>query len=155
MRAFIIRPFGIKNDINFDAVESDLIGPALERLDIEGRTTIDILRQGNIRIDMFQRLLTADLVIADLSIHNANVFYELGIRHALRDKRTLLLRCGADKYPFDLQTDRYFTYSKDNPAANLEKNPPRRLRHRSGSPTRVGRSFQNRCDRRHLADARS
>lgn len=121
MRAFIVRPFGIKNDINFDAVEKDLIGPALERLKVEGRTTIDILRQGNIRIDMFQRLLTADLVIADLSIHNANVFYELGIRHALRDKRTFLLRCDTDKYPFDLQTDRYFTYDKDNPAASLDK----------------------------------
>lgn len=121
MRAFIIRPFGTKNDINFDKVEEQLISPALERLGIEGRTTIDILRQGNIRIDMFQRLLTADLVIADLSIHNANVFYELGIRHALCDKRTFLLRCDADKYPFDLQTDRYFTYDKNSLAASLEK----------------------------------
>jgi hypothetical protein len=91
MHAFIIRPFGTQKDIDFDGVERQLISPALERLDITGRTTIEILKQANIHIDMFQRLLTADLVIADLSIHNANVFYELGIRHALRDKRTLLL----------------------------------------------------------------
>jgi hypothetical protein len=120
MRAFIIRPFGTKKEIDFDRVERDLIGPALEKLDIEGRTTIDILRQGNIRVDMFQRLLTADLVLADLSIHNANVFYELGIRHALRDKRTFLLRCNSDQYPFDLQTDRYFVYDQNGPAASLD-----------------------------------
>lgn len=116
MRAFIIRPFGKKNRIDFDAVEEKLIAPALEKLGISGRTTLEILRPGNIRVDMFQRLLTADLVIADVSIHNANLFYELGIRHALRDKHTVMIRCSADSYPFDLQTDRYFTYDKKNPA---------------------------------------
>jgi hypothetical protein len=121
MRAFIIRPFGKKQEVNFDEVEDKLIGPALAQLGIEGRTTIDIMKQGNIRMDMFQRLLTADLVIADLSIHNANVFYELGIRHALRDKRTFLLRARINDFPFDLQTDRYFAYDKDNPAATLDK----------------------------------
>lgn len=119
MRAFIIRPFGTKNDINFDEVEASLIGPALSELGVTGRTTLDILRAGNIRIDMFQKLLTADLVVADVSVHNANVFYELGIRHALRKRQTLMIRCNADKFPFDLQTDRYLTYDKDNPASSL------------------------------------
>jgi hypothetical protein len=120
MRAFIIRPFGTQKEIDFDRVERDLIDPAFAELGIDGRTTIEILKAGNIRFDMFQRLLTADLVVADLSIHNANVFYELGIRHALRAKRTFLLRCEGEKYPFDLQTDRYFVYDKDNPAASLK-----------------------------------
>jgi hypothetical protein len=119
-RAFIIRPFGTKKDIDFDRIERELIAPALAQAGVDGRTTLDILGQGNIRVDMFQRLLTADLVVADLSIHNANVFYELGIRHALRDKRTLLVRCQADAFPFDLQTDRYFVYEKENPAQSLE-----------------------------------
>jgi tetratricopeptide repeat protein len=119
MRAFIVRPFGTKNDIDFDRVERELIAPALDAAGVAGRTTAEILKQGNIRVDMFQRLLTADLVVADVSIHNANVFYELGIRHALRGKRTFLLRCDGDKYPFDLQTDRYFVYRKDEPAASL------------------------------------
>jgi hypothetical protein len=125
MRAFIIRPFGIKESlakeqIDFDAVERDLIVPALTRCGVDGRTTLDILRQGNIRVDMFQRLLTADLVVADVSLHNANVFYELGIRHALRNKRTFLVRAEGDRYPFDLQTDRYFTYDAKAPAAKLD-----------------------------------
>jgi nucleotide-binding universal stress UspA family protein len=120
MRAFIIRPFGTKQEIDFDRVEAELIDPALARLEITGRTTLDILRAGNIRVDMFQRLLRADLVVADVSIHNANVFYELGIRHALRDKRTLMIRCQGEGFPFDLQTDRYFVYDRSNPAASLE-----------------------------------
>src|SRR6266849_6906568 len=119
MRAFIVRPFGIKNEIDFDAVERVLIAPALKEVGAEGGTTIDIVESGNIRVDMFRRLLTADLVIADLSIHNANVFYELGIRHALRDHGTFMLRCDADKFPFDLQTDRYFVYKKEDPGASL------------------------------------
>ena len=119
MRAFIIRPFGTKNEINFDEVERLLIAPALKRIGADGRTTVDIVHAGNIRVDMFRRLLTADLVVADLSIHNANVFYELGIRHALRDRSTLMLRCESDKFPFDLQTDRYFLYSKEDPGARV------------------------------------
>lgn len=124
MRAFIIRPFGEKSDrngakINFDKVDQELISPALRQLEIDGGTTGEVMKAGNIREDMFQFLLTADLVIADVSIHNANVFYELGVRQALRDKRTFLLRCNGDEIPFDLKTDRYLTYDKDNPAASL------------------------------------
>src|SRR5918992_602832 len=124
MRAFIIRPFGKKkdgkgNEIDFDKVANELISPALAAVGAVGRETLDIVQSGNIRVDMFRRLLTADLVVADLSIHNANVFYELGIRHALRDHGTLMLRCDADAFPFDLQTDRYFTYDKNDPKASL------------------------------------
>lgn len=120
MRAFIIRPFGKKNGIDFDEVARKLISPALEAVGATGRETLDIVEAGNIRVDMFRRLLTADLVVADLSIHNANVFYELGIRHALRDRSTFMLRCNAHRFPFDLQTDRYFTYRKEKPAASLK-----------------------------------
>ncbi|HKU73554.1 MAG TPA: tetratricopeptide repeat-containing protein [Pyrinomonadaceae bacterium] len=117
-RAFIIRPFGIKNEIDFDQVETSLIAPALRQLGMEGGT-IEIVAAGNIRLDMFQRLLRADLIIADLSIHNANVFYELGIRHALRRQKTFIMRCDSDVFPFDLQTDRYFTYDRQNPGASF------------------------------------
>lgn len=120
MRAFIIRPFGVQRDIDFEHVCETLIVPALAAVNVDGRTTLDILRAGNIRVDMFQRLLSADLVVADLTIHNANVFYELGIRHALREKRTFLLRADVDKYPFDLQTDRYLTYDLKSLDASRE-----------------------------------
>lgn len=120
MHAFIIRPFGQKRGVDFDAVERDLIGPALSRLGITGRTTADITRAGSIRADMFHLLLTADLVVADISIHNANVFYELGVRHALRDKRTFMIRAELDEVPFDLRTDRYLAYDPTQPARALD-----------------------------------
>lgn len=121
MNAFIVRPFGTKQNIDFDAVERDLIDPALSRLNITGRTTAEITRAGNIRADMFQLLLIADIVIADMSIHNANVFYELGVRHALRDKRTFLIRANIDEVPFDLKTDRYLAYDPKAPGACLDE----------------------------------
>lgn len=111
MEAFIIRPFGTKNKIDFDKVEKELIKPALLKIGISAYSTGNILEAGNIRQDMFQLLLTADLVIADISIHNANVFYELGIRHALREKITFLIRTKTDEVPFDLKTDRSLSYS--------------------------------------------
>ena len=92
MHAFIIRPFGIKNGIDFDHVEQELIRPALAALNIFGGTTGEFIEQGNIRTDMFEQLLIADLVVADISIHNANAFYELGIRHAFREKRAFLIK---------------------------------------------------------------
>jgi tetratricopeptide repeat protein len=116
-RAFIVRPFGVKDGIDFDKVEKELIAPALLALEIEGRTTGEVARQGNIREDMFRLLVLSDIVIADVSIYNANAFYELGIRHGLRDRHTLLIRAEGtkDKYPFDLQTDRYFVYDAVEP----------------------------------------
>jgi hypothetical protein len=129
-RAFIVRPFGTKEGINFEDVQKNLISPALATCDIQGGTTVPFLQAGNIRTDMFQQLLVADIVVADISIHNANVFYELGIRHALQPKRTVLLRAKSkkdpkkrdpeDDVPFDLRTDRYLEYDSDSPAEKLE-----------------------------------
>ena len=97
MRVFVVRPFGEKEGIDFERVDKELIQPALARLvaqglQVSGGTTAEINRAGNIREDMFRLLVVADLVIADVSIHNANVFYELGIRHALRPRHTFTIR---------------------------------------------------------------
>ncbi len=122
-RAFVIRPFGTKKDssgreINFDQVHEMLIGPALQVADLGGSTTGEIVDSGNIREDMFALILEADLVVCDITVHNANVFYELGIRHALRKKRTVLIKGEptSDGTPFDLLTDRYLPYQVDDPA---------------------------------------
>jgi len=119
--AFIVRPFGTKNGIDFDRVQGELIAPVLDALGIDGRTTEEIVRAGNIRTDMFERLLVADLVIADISVHNANVYYELGVRHALCPRTTILIRARADVVPFDLRTDRYLVYDERAPAASAER----------------------------------
>ncbi len=135
MEVFVVRPFGTKKVINktnlsgntgdviafdFDRVERELILPALEILQLSGGTTGKIFESGEIREDMFSLLLLADIVIADISIHNANVFYELGIRHALKNKTTVLIKCpGFDETPFDILGFRFVTYDKDNPAAAI------------------------------------
>jgi hypothetical protein len=116
---FIVRPFGKQSNVDFDAVDAQLIQPALQQAGLRGSTTVVIVEAGNIREDMFRLLVTADLVIADVSIHNANVFYELGIRHGLRAKRTFMLRANLDKVPFDLSTDRYLGYDAGNPGATV------------------------------------
>jgi hypothetical protein len=129
MRAFIVRPFGTKDvllggsavSINFDLVEEALIFPALKAAGLEGGTTVEIVEQGNIREDMFRLLVTSDIVVADVSIHNANVFYELGIRHGLRESKTFLLRANIDTYPFDLATDRYLVYDPKRPAVAIKE----------------------------------
>lgn len=127
-RAFIIRGFGKKKDrdgqeFDFDRVEAELIRPAMERCGLAGGTTATEEDSGNIREDMFALILEADVVICDITVHNANVFYELGIRHALRKKHTVLIRGEASKdvTPFDLSTDRYLAYDLANPASALDK----------------------------------
>ena len=124
--AFTIRPFGKKkdsngNEIDFENVHDKLIQPAINAAELGGGTTLEIIEAGNIREDMFAQICTADVVIADISIHNANVFYELGIRHAVREKRTVLINSGADNVPFDLLTDRYLHYKVDSPEDSLDQ----------------------------------
>ena len=98
--------------IDFDVVQELLLRPALAVLRIQGEAASAVMVAGNIREDMFNRLITADVVIADLSVHNPNVYYELGIRQAFRDKYTFLIRSNLSPAPpFDVQTDRYFEYS--------------------------------------------
>ena len=127
-QVFIVTPFGVKNGIDFSRVEQELIQPAIKAIGFGGGTTGEIIKQGSIRTDMFQKLLVADLVIADISIHNANAFYELGARHAFREKRTFLIRCSKqslppeaklEEVPFDLKTDRYFEYHLNDLAGSM------------------------------------
>ena len=124
---FIIRPFNTKKDkegreINFEKTHNQLIQPAIDACNLQASTTVEIIDSGNIREDMFQLILEADIVICDITIHNANVFYVLGIHHSLRKRRTILIKgTGAgDSSVFDLATDRYLVYEVENPEAALK-----------------------------------
>jgi hypothetical protein len=127
-RAFVIRPFGTKTDssgrvLDFEVVHSTLIKPALEANGLVGDTTGEIVEAGNIREDMFQLILEADVVVCDITINSANVFYELGIRHALRKRTTVLIKGTpvADATPFDLLTDRYMAYDIASPERSCDE----------------------------------
>jgi tetratricopeptide (TPR) repeat protein len=124
--AFVVMPYGIKEQIDFNRVYGDLIKPALETAGFEVFRADEEMRAGDIRADMFQELLMADLVVADLSIDNANVWYELGVRHALRARGVIAIRCRRDYMPFDVYTDRTLRYQiKDNPPGAAVPDPER------------------------------
>ncbi len=144
MRAFVIRGFGEKAGVNFDWVHKELIEPALRRVGLEGGTSGLIVEAGNIRDDVIYELIMADLVVADVSIHNANVFYELGIRHAVRNRATVLIRARIDEVPFDLKGERYLSYDQTAPSgrcpptgADAPGDPGERTRRQSGVPVRA------------------
>ena len=62
--AFVVMPYGTKEQIDFNRVYSDLIKPALETAGFEVFRADEEMRAGDIRTDMFQELLMADLVVA-------------------------------------------------------------------------------------------
>ena len=114
--AFIAMPFGTKpgadgQPIHFNRVFDELLGPALRDAGFDVVRADEEQRAGDIRTDMFQELLAADLVLADLTIDNPNVWYELGVRHALRSRGVILVQGPRPTQPFDIYTDRKFNYS--------------------------------------------
>ena len=113
--AFVVMPFGTKqatdgSSIDFNRVYAELIRPALDLAGLDPFRADQEVRAGDIRTDMFQELLLADLVLADLTIDNPNVWYELGVRHALRARGVVLISGGRVTTAFDLYTDRKVRY---------------------------------------------
>jgi tetratricopeptide (TPR) repeat protein len=114
--AFVAMPFGIKpghdgRPIDFNRVYTEYIQPALEAAGLDVFRADEEQRAGDIRTDMFQELLVADLVVADLTLDNPNVWYELGVRHALRARGVVLVQGPRENQPFDIYTDRKLRYS--------------------------------------------
>ncbi len=114
--AFVAMPFGVKKDsqgieIDFNRVYAELIKPALEAAGLDVFRADEEKSAGEIRADMFQELLIADLVVADLTLDNPNVWYELGVRHALRARGVVLVQGPRLSQPFDIYTDRKLQYS--------------------------------------------
>jgi len=110
LHVFVAMPYGRKQDIDFDAVYSDYLKPALQGAGFEVFRADEERRAGDIRTDMFQELLLADLVVVDLTLDNPNVWYELGVRHALRARGVLLVQSERAYQPFDSYTDRKLSY---------------------------------------------
>ncbi|MEQ1529863.1 MAG: tetratricopeptide repeat-containing protein [Methylococcales bacterium] len=119
LHAFVAMPFGQKPDpdgtvIDFNAVYKDLIKPALQAAGLEVFRADEELTAGDIKADMFQELLIADLVVADLTLDNPNVWYELGIRHALRARGVVIIQGPRRTQAFDVYSDRKLNYSLKN-----------------------------------------
>ncbi|MDD5579788.1 MAG: TRAFs-binding domain-containing protein [Methylobacter sp.] len=117
--AFVAMAFGKKPGpdgtvIDFNIIYNDLVKPACEAAGLEVFRADEEQAAGDIKTDMFQELLIADLAVADLTLDNPNVWYELGVRHALRARGIVLIQGPRDKQPFDIYTDRKLHYSLKN-----------------------------------------
>ncbi len=109
--AFMVMPFGTKTaerqdgtggvEVDFDAVWANVHKPVLEQLGYTAvRADSDL---GALIIDqMIKRLVVADVVVADITMPNANVYYEIGLRHSSREKGCVLVRTDWAKVLFDL-----------------------------------------------------
>ena len=105
---FVIMGFGNKKDpesgriLNLDASYENIIKPAVEAAGLVCIRADEIQHSGVIDKPMYEKLLEADLVVADISTANANAIYELGVRHALRPHSTILIKEKDGKFHFDL-----------------------------------------------------
>lgn len=109
-RAFVLMPF----DPEFSSVYSDLIKPALENAGYEVERADEPLERQNVLRTIVRRIYEAELIVADLTGGNPNVFYELGIAHGL-GRPTVLITQASDgtpsDVPFDLRSYRIEFYS--------------------------------------------
>src|SRR5918996_979199 len=112
---FVLMPFGKKPDtagsiIDFDAVYKDLISLAISEADLDPLRADEEMTGGIIHKPMFERLILCEYAVADLTTANANVFYELGIRHAIRPWSTVLIFAEGGRLPFDVAPLRAIPY---------------------------------------------
>ncbi len=112
---FVLMPFGVKTDArgrttNFDAVYRQIIAPAVAAAEMEPLRADEEKIGGTIHKPMFERLMLCQYAIADITGANPNVYYELGIRHALRPRSTVILFAEGTTLPFDIAQLRGMPY---------------------------------------------
>jgi len=106
---FVVMGFGKKTDfetgrtLDLDKTYKNIIKPAVEEAGLKCVRADDIIHSGPIDVPMYEQLLSADVVVADLSTSNKNAYYELGVRHALKPYTTIIIcENGVTSFPFDL-----------------------------------------------------
>ena len=113
---FVDMPFGQKPDlksgvvVDFDQIYNKAIKPAIEECGLEALRGDEERTGGIIHGAMFARLLLAEFVVADLTLANPNVFYELGIRHASKPFTTVPIFANVSALPFDVALVRAVGY---------------------------------------------
>jgi hypothetical protein len=114
---FIVMPLGTKGSetaARFSEIYSYLIKPAVEETGFSCVRADEILKPGSIIQDIVAHLTNSIAVIADLTGQNPNVFYEVGVRDAVKGRMILLAQDIAD-VPFDLRGYRVVVYEVKGP----------------------------------------
>ena len=104
--AFVIMPF----DQDFDEIYKDFLVSVLTESGFEVRRADNRQNAQNIIKDIVNGIAKSDLIVADLTDSNPNVYYELGLAHAL-NKPVILLTQELDSLPFDLKSYRVVSYT--------------------------------------------
>jgi tetratricopeptide (TPR) repeat protein len=120
---FVVMPFGKKKvgdrEVDFDFVYHQVFKPAISDVDLpadEGGGKLEPHRtdqdtySASITQDMFEYLEYSRFVLADISGLNANVFYELGVRHRAHESGTAIFRQETGNPPFDISQIKAFPY---------------------------------------------
>jgi tetratricopeptide (TPR) repeat protein len=119
---FVLMPLGREFahgvSIDFDAIYRELIAPAIRDAGLEPVRADEEMADGIVHKPAFERLILCDYAVADLTLADANVFYELGVRHAVRPHTTVLLFAAGTRMPSGLELDRALAYSL-SPAGGL------------------------------------
>lgn len=88
--------------LDLDKTYQNIIRPAVTEAGLECVRADEIQHSTLIDLPMYQQLLDADVVVADISTSNANAIYELGVRHALRPRTTIVMAENDFAFPFDI-----------------------------------------------------
>ena len=102
---FVLMPFAAKFENVFEIVRHAVQACGLTCTRADSLTTT-----GQITDDIWNSIRGARVLVADLTGGNPNVFYEIGVAHAL-NKPVILLTQHGDRVPFDLRGVRYFSYN--------------------------------------------
>ncbi len=128
---FVIIGYGIKTDfetgrdINLDKTYTNIIKPVFKKLGIKCFRSSDLKQSGVIDVKMYEHIMKADFVVADISTLNANAIYELGVRHALRPNTTIVL-CEDElvknkRLPFDINHVAIHSYTHHGKALDFDE----------------------------------
>jgi hypothetical protein len=108
---FVLMPFKEP----FDTYFTMIFEPAVLASNLRPRRGDSLFRPSPIMADIWQMIQEAKVLVAELTEKNANVFYELGLAHAL-GKPVILVSETIVDVPFDLQPLRVILYNKSDPA---------------------------------------
>jgi hypothetical protein len=112
---FVVSPIGNADSeqrTHADWVYFGIIAPVMSEFpSFETKRADHDTRPGLIDVQLIHDLFDADLVIADLSFYNPNVFYEIGIRHMVQ-KPIIHMHLSPDKPPFDVSLYRAISFSR-------------------------------------------
>ena len=123
-KCFVIMPFSETKTCtektgegSWEAIFEDFIKPVVEKTKYNYSCFKNDQYVGSIIKNIIENLNSADLVVADLTDCNPNVFYELGVRHTL-NRPTILITQNLQEVPFDLKN--YFCIEYKNTASGLK-----------------------------------